>query len=161
MKIKVSGAAGVVLDWFVAKSEGLDVVIETTGEQAERVKSVILHDGSAPPNEGIDAVITTLAPILRVRGGYGIHLVRVPSYSSDWTQGGPIIEREGIGFFCNRSMKIGARFKPNAGADWRAFAFNKHDIHHYGPTPLIAAMRCYAVSTLGDYADVPEELARA
>jgi hypothetical protein len=28
-----------------------------------------------------------------------------------------------------------------------------------GPTPLIAAMRCYVASKLGDEVDVPEELA--
>jgi hypothetical protein len=27
-----------------------------------------------------------------------------------------------------------------------------------GPTPLIAAMRCYVASKLGDYIDIPEEL---
>ena len=38
-------------------------------------------------------------------------------------------------------------------------------IEHYaplfyeGPTPLIAAMRCYVASKLGDEVDVPEELA--
>jgi hypothetical protein len=30
--------------------------------------------------------------------------------------------------------------------------------HEYGPTPLIAAMRCYVASRLGDEVDVPEEL---
>lgn len=75
-----------------------------------------------------------------------------------WAHGGPIIEREGIGFFCNRTMKMGVRFKPNAGADWRAFAFNKHYVHHFGPTALIAAMRCYAISELGPEVEVPDEL---
>jgi hypothetical protein len=27
-----------------------------------------------------------------------------------------------------------------------------------GPTPLIAAMRCYVASKLGDEVDIPEEL---
>lgn len=58
-----------------------------------------------------------------------------------WMQGGEIIEREGIGFFCNRTTATGARFTPDAGADWRAFALNKHGVHYFGSTPLIAAMR--------------------
>jgi hypothetical protein len=28
----------------------------------------------------------------------------------------------------------------------------------YGPTPLIAAMRCYVASKLGDEVEVPDEL---
>lgn len=78
--------------------------------------------------------------------------------STDWAQGGPIIEREGIGFFCNRTAERGARYTPDAGADWRAFPFNKHHEHHFGTTPLIAAMRCYVASKLGDEIEVPEEL---
>ena len=80
------------------------------------------------------------------------------SPSSDWAQGGPIIEREGIGHFCNRTTKIGTRFKPDAGADWRAFEYNKHGVHYFGPTPLIAAMRCYVTSKLGEKVEVPDEL---
>ena len=85
-------------------------------------------------------------------GGKGL------DYSTDWALGGPIIEREGIGFFCNRTAAIGARFTPDAGADWRAFALNKHVLHYYGSTPLMAAMRCYVASKLGDTVEVPEEL---
>lgn len=79
-------------------------------------------------------------------------------YSTDPAHGHPIIEREGIGFFCNRTAEVGARFNPDAGADWRAFAYNKHGTHYFGPTSLIAAMRCYVASKLGDEVDVPEEL---
>ena len=28
----------------------------------------------------------------------------------------------------------------------------------YGPTPLIAAMRCFVASRLGDEVDIPEDL---
>ena len=76
----------------------------------------------------------------------------------NWGWAGPIIEREGIGFFCNRTAAIGARFTPDAGADWRAFALNKHVLHYYGSTPVMAAMRCYVASKLGDTVEVPEEL---
>ena len=76
----------------------------------------------------------------------------------NWGWGGPIIEREGIGFFCNRTAEIGARYKPDAGSDWRAFALNKHGEHYYGPTPLIAAMRCYVACKFGDEVAVPDEL---
>jgi hypothetical protein len=67
-------------------------------------------------------------------------------YSTDWAQGGPIIEREGIGF----------GFGVGIDSDqWEAGYTTPEET---GPTPLIAAMRCYVASKLGDEIDVPEEL---
>ena len=65
-------------------------------------------------------------------------------YSTDWARGGPIIERE--------SITVG----PNPFGP--AFSANLSDLDTYGPTPLIAAMRCYVASKLGDTIDVPEGL---
>ncbi len=75
-----------------------------------------------------------------VHGDSDIH-----PYSTDWADGGPIIEREGIELLCE---SLGFRWvaMPQKGPEWR------------GPTPLIAAMRCYVASKLGDEVDVPEEL---
>ncbi len=64
--------------------------------------------------------------------------------SSDWAVGGPIIERE----------RIELR---DAGGDGWAADDNLHATQ-YGDTPLIAAMRCYVASKLGDEVEVPEEL---
>jgi len=64
--------------------------------------------------------------------------------SSEWYQGGPIIEREGISWHCGNKTS------------WHAYAYGGND-NITGPTPLIAAMRCYAVSKLGDEAEVPDE----
>ena len=65
-------------------------------------------------------------------------------YSSNWAQGGPIIERE--------------RFVIEPwGLHWVASV--SRCILHHGPTPLIAAMRCYVASKMGDEIDIPEELA--
>ena len=63
-------------------------------------------------------------------------------YSTDWSQGGPIIEREGIDTY-------------QSGV-WVAEIDGKHTTE--GPTPLIAAMRCYVASKLGDEVEVPAEL---
>ena len=65
--------------------------------------------------------------------------------SSDWSQGGPIIEREYIELTIDLAWNAAIR-----GGD-------KDDIAH-GPTPLIAAMRCYVMSQLGDEIEIPEEL---
>lgn len=76
-------------------------------------------------------------------------------YSEDWSQGGPIIERERI------SVIDTGIFFPNSNAQWKA-SIRKHGLpalsFHFGPTPLIAAMRCFVVSRLGEEVDVPEEL---
>jgi hypothetical protein len=71
-------------------------------------------------------------------------------YSTDWAQGGPIIEREVISLI-----------HPKYDC-WTAHCYDKTvDDESYtldGPTPLIAAMRCYVASKLGDEIDVPDEL---
>lgn len=64
--------------------------------------------------------------------------------STDWAQGGPIIERERI------------ELVPN-GKGWDALQQAQH-IPIEGPTPLIAAMRCYVAKKLGDEVELPEEL---
>jgi hypothetical protein len=69
------------------------------------------------------------------------------SPSADWAQGGPIIEREEI---CIDKV---------ARENWCACVRSvKNSPWLYGPTPLIAAMRCYVASKLGDTVEVPEEL---
>jgi hypothetical protein len=69
-------------------------------------------------------------------------------YSTDWAQGGPIIEREGI-----RIVEVAADV-------WGA-VYSRGDVgrEHFAETPLIAAMRCYVASKLGDEVEIPKELA--
>ena len=77
----------------------------------------------------------------------------ITPYSTDWAQGGPIIERESISLACRPKDARGlwcAVLGPNR--------FLSPDFEGYGPTPLIAAMRCYVASKLGDDIDIPEEL---
>ena len=72
----------------------------------------------------------------------------VPEYkpSTDWAQGGPIIERERI--------KIASY-----GDQWQAVAhLESESIYERGETILMAAMRCYVASKLGDEVEIPEEL---
>jgi hypothetical protein len=67
--------------------------------------------------------------------------------STNWAQGGPIIEREEI---CIDKV---------ARENWCACVRSvKNSLWLYGPTPLIAAMRCYVASKLGETIEVPEEL---
>lgn len=79
-----------------------------------------------------------------------------PEWSADWTYGGPIIERERI--FLKPSKLSPTTAKRVA---WGAHGFygnTEQKVHRHGPTPLIAAMRCYVASKLGDDIELPEEL---
>jgi hypothetical protein len=83
------------------------------------------------------------------RRAYGVMDLFELGFSTDWSLAGPIIEREKIGIITDpndANIWIGSVYEP----DWR---FNRT-----GPTPLIAAMRCYVASKLGDTIDIPEEL---
>lgn len=74
-------------------------------------------------------------------------------YSTNWSQGGLIIEREKLELRCN-------------DYEWQAFCFGFPVSRAHsgtrtwaaGPTPLIAAMRCFCCTKLGDEVDVPDEL---
>ena len=63
--------------------------------------------------------------------------------STNWAQGGPIIEREGIAIYLY------------GDSQWNAHVGGKEMV---GTTPLIAAMRCYVASKLGDEVEIPQEL---
>ena len=66
-----------------------------------------------------------------------------PEYSTNWAQGGPIIERQQIGLWCD------------GGDGWAAEDYIHAPV--YGSTPLIAAMRCHVGCKLGNEVEVPEE----
>ena len=80
---------------------------------------------------------------------------RGPEYSTSWQEGGPIIERE----------RIELSFFPDSTSDgpirlWVATRYERFAMcEEHGPTPLVAAMRCFVATHLGDEADIPEELA--
>lgn len=72
--------------------------------------------------------------------------------STNWALGGPIVEREGVDIDCVRcDGKING---------WIAALplFGEAKYEEPSPTPLIAAMRCYVASKLGDDIDLPKEL---
>ena len=72
--------------------------------------------------------------------------------TTDWAQGGPRIEREKIfiGWLSRQDLVIEPEHYCVAHIDG-IYA-------RYGATPLIAAMRCYVASRLGDEVQIPEEL---
>ncbi len=73
--------------------------------------------------------------------------------SEDWAQGGAIIEQEEISI--SREFSSG-RIE---WAAWTPAPFRDDaEAFGYGETPLIAAMRCYVASKLGDEVEIPSEL---
>jgi hypothetical protein len=70
------------------------------------------------------------------------------SYCTNWTTGGPIIEKYGIlldGFATN-------------GSDYRSWTASLNRKEAEGPTALIAAMRALAISELGMVVGLPKDL---
>lgn len=132
-KIKTSELTGPALDWAVAKCEGRVPKIEATV--------------SYPNNRHYKVYVD-------VRYDSNGNECPVPySPSTNWSQGGPIIDREDITWSMNMS--------PEHGDETRFCAFSYRagsSKAQNGPTKLIAAMRCYCASRLGDEVDVPEEL---
>lgn len=125
--MKASELTGQALDWAVAKCEG------GTG---------LWYDSVATYWITIDGKDRALSK------GWA------QSYqpSTDWAQGGPIIEREKI------CLDIGSA---GVWLAWNKQNYDDEPRHMVSAlTPLIAAMRCYVASKLGDEVDLPEELTK-
>ena len=127
-RLTTSELSGIALDWAVATAQGY-------------------------PDLLIDASLPSY-PILVLPGEEKL----VDDFyngwrpSELWEQGGPIIEKEkiSVGF---------ERYGSPSGAQWDAVKVHKEaHVLEYGPTPLIAAMRCFVAAKLGVHVDVPDEL---
>ena len=87
------------------------------------------------------------------RVGYGQPM---PNFSTDWAQGGPIIDAlrptvsdEGSGFVCSLSKPVEVAYTTGTA---------KRFCTMRGETYLLAVMRCFVASKLGDVVDVPKEI---
>ncbi|OZA30481.1 MAG: hypothetical protein B7X93_03040 [Hydrogenophilales bacterium 17-61-9] len=115
MKIKVSEATKLQLDWLVAKCE------------ARKPSAWVDHESGK-------------AYVFMQAGDYRVEA----AFSTAWTQGGPIIEREHMEFDYDAWTQM------YLAADGSSTG--------QGKTHLIAAMRCFVASKLGDEVEVPDEL---
>ena len=84
-------------------------------------------------------------------------------YSTDWSQGGPIIERERLGLWFSEEVhdENGTVLREVCWYCETSCTTDNGDEPYKcdtGVTPLIAAMRCYVASKLGDEVEIPEEL---
>ena len=122
-------------------SEATPLQLDCMVAKAEGAKGVRLHTyRGINPGPAVWVVDWEREPGAR-------HWVELSSldYSTDWAKGGPIIEREGIDL------------KRITDALWDAH-MNNVNFYEDGPTPLVAAMRCYVASKMGDEVEIPEEL---
>jgi hypothetical protein len=118
--MKTSELTGAALDWAVAKCEGPNSV------------AACYYDEDDLP------MCRDEAPHMEWRP------------STDWAQGGPLIEREGIDI-CTSTY---GGWIATLITDWEDGTF----VQGEGDTCLIAAMRCYVASKLGDEVEIPKEL---
>jgi len=80
-------------------------------------------------------------------------------YSSDWAQAGPIIERERIEITWHGDHWAAMWWADNSSMVKNVAHKFKHNRRHSGPSPLVAAMRCFVATKLGEEVDIPEGLA--
>ncbi len=133
MKIQTQSLTGPALDWAVATCEGF----------------VNLHRREL---KGYEVPTFVLA---MDKGGQGWVEFDTLDYDQDWARSGPIIEQESIGIQMAYPAEDGkpalwyaAKFATSINAPPRA----------HGPTALVAAMRVYVLSRLGEEVDVPDIL---
>lgn len=69
--------------------------------------------------------------------------------TTDWAQGGPIIKQNHVGLVSPTN---------NLSMFWTADIGYESKFTQFDHDPLVAAMRCYVTSKLGDTVEVPEEL---
>ncbi len=137
--MKVSELQGALLDYWVGRAggEGVGTMPRDPQTWPVRIQDGICEKAAAISKEGKPCWWYEYAP------------------STDWAQAGPIIYREGITTTapCHRydvshsqewTANIGSGLSPHAPCHWRT-----------GPTPLIAAMRCYVASKFGE--EVPDQ----
>jgi len=101
----------------------------------------------------LDWAVTTCEAEPNGMGGYVDKFIVQP-FSTDWAHGGPIIDREKIDVIHHNhgqttKLVTGILWFPNGEVT---------AIKISGETPLIAAMRCYVTSKLGNEVEIPEEL---
>jgi hypothetical protein len=131
MKIKTSELQGAALDWAVAKCEKMDIEIRPAGTCGRPLYVLAAKEGYTP---------WTWEP------------------STNWSYAGPIIEREKLTVAPSDQKSY---VEQEAWTSYRIKTLftDQGDIDYQtGPTPLIAAMRCYVASKLGDEVEIPEEL---
>lgn len=149
MRIKTQELTGAALDWAVAKALGYKATVVTGQQRYDRL------DPEDKADRAYSDLIRNSKP--RVYWDNPTKHTPCPSFSESWEAGGPIIERELNNLFKHNQLD---KALPPV---WCAVKHvpSEHGtalLNVDGPTPLIAAMRCFTASRLGDEIDIPEEV---
>lgn len=154
-EVKTADLIGPALDWAVAKAIGLPVFVKTVADQMAELGPDDFTDYER------EQLWNIKKPLLRITE-IAPHSNACPSYSTDWSQGGPLIGE------CLTGL---ARM----GGEWCAFALegkaaqifaivegyfdvDAADADGAGDTELIATCRAVVAAKLGDVVQVPAEL---
>ena len=149
--MKTSDLIGPALDWAVAKCEDFDTRnnyrVWITQEDGQITFDCFADDWEHAYEQARDAYpddhIAAAEPL------------ETYTPSTDWAQAGPIIERECIATYASGACSVA----PKNPDYWVAEILDTAEmLTQYGPTPLIAAMRCYCCAKLGDEVEIPSEL---
>lgn len=131
MLVKTNELSGIALDWAVAKCEG--------------VKTEVINP------HAIDRMFLGCYDNTDFAGNYDL-IVYNPS--TDWAQGGAIIDKYSIEVV--RGLDAYLAF---ANTYWYPNGTEHRNMFSsIGASYLEAAMRCYVASKLGEEVDIPEEL---
>jgi hypothetical protein len=137
MKIKTEDLTGPALDWAVAKSVGRNPkLVEAVRYPGTRRQQHVSWSVHCDPSERDEFGEVAFEP------------------STNWAQGGPIIEIYEIGIRRNAPCSIGREWEASGSITAKGAGYR----WGYGPTPLIAAMRCYVASKLGEEVEIPDKL---
>jgi len=136
MKIKTSELSGAALDWAVAKCKGFDYDV-------------------------VDGAVLTGDTVMIGGGDFaGCHADEVYAPSTNWAQGGPILDKLFEEGFRIERVKGDCVLAANSNADSLPLngIWETPYIDGMGPTVLIACMRAYVASKLGNEIEIPNEL---
>lgn len=133
--VSVSDLQGAALDWAVAKAEGLPVRRDPMGFRS-----------------GSESGYWLWEEIGHKLNRYGL-IGREYSPSAKWEQGGPIVDE----------LRERSRYQflvESDGENTRVLSWPREDVFSsgYGASMLVAIMRCFVASVMGDVIDVPASL---
>ncbi|WP_425952945.1 phage protein NinX family protein [Ralstonia pseudosolanacearum] len=135
--VKVQDLSGKALDWAVAKALGCELV-----SSHDWFRRIVKETWSEEKIAGQLAKMNNEQVIVhRLNGNYE----PIPAFSRSWAVGGPLLDRWRI------SINYDASGRWSQG--WRAFSVTTPTM--LGETGLIAAMRSYVASKLGEVIEVP------
>jgi hypothetical protein len=113
-------------------------------EGAELDAAVARANGWKDAGQYFDQPVAVIGGDLR----YFSHLKEEWSPSTDWRQGGPIIERERISVCADHKSRWLAAMPEHRDGNWGSWTASFE-----GPTALIAAMRAFCASRAGEIGD--------